>query len=852
MALVGGSALDAPAAVVDYVKARRGAPVRVRLGTLATGTIAAHADSKGLHTKTTQSLPLLHPMLAPLRESGIEPVLAIDIGAEGVEAYASVRIGGALLNRRTMSDALGKHGALIGLRGLDSLSLPIAVNKLDGPTLTLAIDGLRFRVGGFLEGRGTMSLHNETVIFDATATGTVPGLAAITVPIKRDADGSLSGKVKVALSIKGFGGELEASFAHGVVDVVGTVRYANEKFDGMVTIAATDKETAKTLATAHTPAEIKAVAPAAEGAKPHDGAAVHAAKRGDRVLVGWGTVNVRLADWLSGEASVLVDADADVTIVGKITPRMNGPLFPPRDYKHQLAKVEVRAIYGVPVVGNVFVFANVGLEALAKFGPATLTNLEITGRWSTKPTTLQTFGLTGTLNISAFAGLRLVAEGGAGLQVLDHDIKIGVALSALAGVRGYVDVTPRIGYREVADPQLGKKGEFFLGGHLDIAAQPLLQLGGDLFVDLDSPWWSLAPDKRWTWPLAQLEYPLPGEFGIGADVEYVLGSGKTPDIRFTPVAFDASRFMTDLVNDHVPPRKIPPADKKGTWTEPGSKTATGPAGAPPEVNAHPTKPTTPNTGAGIKTPADHAQTPKPENAAMVQKAMSGHADIMKKEQNHPENEVEIAEIVARLKALGFATVAAESTATEWILTASINPASKSRLKKAPPQIYRAPILTTATSGRRGEHVAGEVGVSQYLKPTGEPPAWQVLAGKGVYWVRAHLLDGHLAGPGDAWNLAVVPTGVNTRLHTRYELALKEKTPLGHRYHVDITVYYWDRTGDNSEVELNLKKRNKDFDITEFPRNIFVKYKKISAPPETFPPVDEPVRLPHEWELERNP
>ncbi|RZU11355.1 hypothetical protein EV645_6521 [Kribbella rubisoli] len=700
MALVGGSPIEAPANVVDYVKARDGAPVRVRLGTMAAGTITVHATSKGLRTEETQSVPLLHPMLAPLRSAGVEPVLAIDVGSQGVSGYVSVRVGGHLLKPGGISRELGKHAALLGLQGLDSLSLPIAKNQLDGTILGLEFKNLSFKIGGFLSGSGSLGLHNEIVTFDATATGTVPGLVTITVPIKRGADGSLSGKVNVALSVKGFSGEVEASYANGVVDVIGTVRYMNEKFDGSVTIAATDKQNAKALSTAHTPAEVKTTAPAAEGTKPHEGAApapaaatpaaagagpapgaAVAAKPGPRVLVGWGTVNVRLAEWLTGEASVLVDADGDVTIVGKITPKLTKPLFEQRDNKYQLAKVEVRAVYGVPVVGNVFVFANIGLEALAKLGPATLTNMEMTGTWSTKPTVLQSFGLTGTLNISAFAGLRLVAEGGAGLEILDHDIKIGVALGALAGVRGYVDATPRIGYREVADPQAGKKGEFFLGGHLDIAAQPFLQLGGGLFVDLDSPWWSPAPDKRWTWPLGQLEYPLPGEFGIGADVEHVLGSGKIPEIKFSKVDFNADRFLTDLVSDHVPPKKSTDAQKKGTWSESTSRTAAAPPQLSPGTAKPPATASKPGGPSG-KTPADHAQTPKAENDAKTKQAMQVYLAEMKAAKAHPEDDTEMAATLRKLKAAGFTTAEATHEGPNWHIRATVNPTAETRVPAA--------------------------------------------------------------------------------------------------------------------------------------------------------------------------
>ena len=161
--------------------------------------------------------------------------------------------------------------------------------------------------------------------------------------------------------------------------------------------------------------------------------------------------------------------------------------------------------------------------------------------------------------------------------MLGHDIKAGVGIAALAGVRGYVEATPTVGYRETADPQAGKKGEFFIKGHMELAAQPFLGLDGDLFVDLDSPWWSPAPDKRWTWPLGQLEYPLPGQFGIGADVDYVIGSDKFPEIQFTQVDFSADRFMTDLLEDHVPPKSKGEQDPAGQWQE----------GAPPVGAADP-------------------------------------------------------------------------------------------------------------------------------------------------------------------------------------------------------------------------------------------------------------------------
>src|SRR5262249_15036740 len=139
----------------------------------------------------------------------------------------------------------------------------------------------------------------------------------------------------------------------------------------------------------------------------------------------------------------------------------------------------------------------------------------------------------------------------------------GVGLNALAGVRGYVEATPRIGMRE---PMPGKR-EYYIEGHLEIAAQPVLIFSGDLFVSIDSPWWSPLPDKTWTWPLFSLEYPLPGEFGIGADVKYVLGSKEWPSIEFGEVNFDSSKFMTDLLNDNADDKSGGEEQKQGDWVE---------------------------------------------------------------------------------------------------------------------------------------------------------------------------------------------------------------------------------------------------------------------------------------------
>lgn len=681
--LAGGQEFAPPEPVGIYLAGRRqGGQVRVRLDGLSTGVITVRRKGAGYETERPQPLPLDHPLLRPLPAT-VRPVIAVSIEAGVVTGRASVLVGGRLLpGRSALLDSLAENAAALGWHGLDALRFTGITNELSGTTLKVKAENLSFGISRFLRASGSLGLENDKLTVDATATGEVPGLGTITVPISLAPDGSLSGSAKVALALKGFSGELTAAYARGVVDVQGTVQYTNEKFDGQVTIVATDKESAKALTASHTPAEAAAAAPvpgtgsgATGDVAPAAGATEATApapgpRPGPRVVVGWGTVRVRLADWLSGEAMVVVDQKGDVTVVGTITPRMETPLFEQRDWIRPLPKLEVRALYGVPVVGNVFLFANVGLEAVAKLGPATLDRMEMTGTWSTDPDVLQSFGLTGTLNISAFAGLRLTAEGGAGVEILDHDIKAGVAISALAGIRGYVEATPSIGYRETADPQAGKRGEFFIAGHMEIAAQPFLGLSGEMFIDLDSPFWSPAPDKRWPWPIGQLEYPLPGEFGIGADVEHVLGSGTVPEITFGEVQFSPEKFMTDLVSDHVPPKKATDEVKAGTWKE--GATAPG-ASAEPELNGEGPPPAQDKGARGRQDPED-GDVPRPEVQQRWLAGLKALGSLAETSHRNPQDVGELSRALAGLKKeYGFTSLEPTLSGTMWLINASMNP-----------------------------------------------------------------------------------------------------------------------------------------------------------------------------------
>ncbi|MFJ7204033.1 hypothetical protein ACIQWR_10935 [Streptomyces sp. NPDC098789] len=734
LALQGGAELTATPAIAAHLDAlgAAGGPVPVRLGQLANGTLNLRRTEGGALVTgpgdAFQPVPLLHPLLHPLRARGIEPVLALRVHDGVLEGHASAVVKGRLLGGgRALLDLMEQHPDALGWAGLGGLRLPGVENELRGTTLVVNVSGMSFTLGGFLSATGSFGLANEVVTFDAVARGAVAGLGAVAVPVRRGPDGALTGSASVDVLLRGFTGQLTAAFGAGAVDVRGTVRYTNEKFDGELTLVAANAKTAKELTDSKLPDRAKAAAaplaagasePAAPSFAPAPAPAVEpvAAAPGPRVVAGWGTLQVRLADWLSGEALVIVDHLGDVTVVGKIAPRMDKPLFAERRYERQLARFEVRTVYGVPLVGNVFLFANIGLEALAVLGPATLDHIELTGTWSTKPEVLRDFGLTATLNVSASAGLKLTAEGGAGATLVGHDIKAGLALSALAGIRGYVEATPRIGYREVADPKAGKHGEFFLAGHMELAAQPFLGLGGALFVELDSPWWSPVPDHRWDWPLFQREYPLPGEFGIGADVEHVVGSGKVPEVTFGEVDFAPEKFLSDLVGDRLPAKAAKDEPKRGSWSEPGSAappaagagkaagaarpaapppTAKGAAATPPPAGTKPagakaagTKP------AGAKAGPDEPVVPAPAVQERWLTGLKALGEVAAKSHRDPYDAAELRDALAGIKrAHGFTALEAELHGNAWQITASMNPTT-----------HNLPLVEADTTAKRAAEV----------------------------------------------------------------------------------------------------------------------------------------------------
>jgi hypothetical protein len=553
--------LRIPEAVAQGVEPGKDLDLKVRLPGLAEGALRVRKQGEAFGTAGAQAILLRHPALA--RFAAANPtVLALTVRENRVTGFVGLGTPGPVKgNDRSLVAAMAKGAELLNWAGLSNLRFPTVRNRFEGGVIDLAAENLSFTVGGFLSGTGSVALDNRALSFEGSAKLSVPGGSSGELLVKQDPAGELSGRLEILVALGSVAGTVVATLAKGFVSILGQVAYSGDRLSGKVTLVATDEATAR---------DVTLAKPSAGGDVPIElPGPDRPPKPGKRAFCGWGQLTFRVTDWLAGTATVIVNSKGQATIVGEIAPPKEFILFEQKEWIQRIFKVEVKAGYGIPVVGQVGLFANIGLDAIAKIGPGKLYGIKLSGAYSTDPRVAKNLTIEGTLNISAFAGLRLRAEAGLVVTFLGHDIKAGAGVNGIAGVRGYVEATPRIGMRELAP---GGKREYFIQGHLEIAAQPVLGFSGDLFVAIETPWWSPLSDKRWTWPLFSIEYPLPGEFGIGADVDYVLGSKKWPSIKFGEVNFDSSKFMTDLMNDNTDKGSGKEQKKPADWAEgPGAK-----------------------------------------------------------------------------------------------------------------------------------------------------------------------------------------------------------------------------------------------------------------------------------------
>ncbi|GFO64335.1 eCIS core domain-containing protein [Geomonas paludis] len=578
------SAVFAPSEKVKgEIEAAKGKGLEVRVivkGLTGEGRVKVRMDSKkNLDSIGKGTMPLQNPWTDQLGGMHVNFTIRNN---EVKDGYASLTPKGG--NTNDWLRALQKNSELLGGLGLKVEKLPKPINSFESGKLTLGVEGLKVEIGGFLDASVNLSVENVSKPkIDASATVDVKGI--VKGELKLDnTKGSLAGQLTLAVNHKSFSGMATVIYKpDGTVDIGGKAGYNADKLSGEVAFVATDMDSANrfakdAIAAAGGKENIEATGPPPPVPAPKP-------NNKTRAIAATGQLQFHLTQWFAGTVWVVVDGRGLLTVVSKIAPPGEIPLFPQKNFDREIVKFEAKAYYGIPVVGNLNLFANISLWALARLGPAKIYNIEILGTYSTDPEVQKFIQISASFNISAYAGLRLRAEGGAGVEIASHDLKFGIGIQVDVGLKAYADARPTIGYR---DP-----GVFYVGGTLDILAQPMLDLGGDFFIALETPWWSPISDHRWTWPLFSKQWPLSDPVGISAVVkEYVLGSGQVPEIELKKPEFDPSKFMTSMVDDNLPAKSGGKPSGSGSFKDDGSippPTIPPKKPAPKKPEAKPTK-----------------------------------------------------------------------------------------------------------------------------------------------------------------------------------------------------------------------------------------------------------------------
>ncbi|WP_456434549.1 eCIS core domain-containing protein [Thermosulfuriphilus sp.] len=526
---------------------REGFEVALHYGKLARGLIHIRATDHGpegpiFSSRETGILPLRRELLP-----GVPLALLIHLRRNRITGYLGIKESQGFrplrhINQRYLKD----YPQLFGLPAMDLLRGIRVENRLKDGILNFAIKDVRFRLLKAFKGRLSLELKDESLLLtEAQAQMAIQGLFETKVDFHRAKDGFLEGETQAEVNLGAPArGKVDLRWDREGLSGKGQISYRNEKFSGKIAVFVFSKDKTRELL------EAKNI-PARDLKKKFG-------------ILAEGDLTFSFTDWLSGTAHVVIDPFGHLTVIGEITPQREFELFPQKTFRKPLPRLEARARYGLPVVGNIFIFIGVGLELWAMMGPGKFYNIQISGTYSTDPQVAKNFEIQGSINISAAAGLDVRAEGGAGLEILAHDIKAGVGLTGRAGVKGYAEAVPIIGYRE---PTPEKKGQFFIRGELEMAAQPFLGLGGDVFIKVDSPLLSPLPDKTWRWPLFNRQWPLPGTLGIKAQVEYVFGSKSWPRIEFGQVDFNPTKFMSDIMAKRTQKGRGSPKKVRGRWRE---------------------------------------------------------------------------------------------------------------------------------------------------------------------------------------------------------------------------------------------------------------------------------------------
>jgi hypothetical protein len=342
-------------------------PIPVKFADLAWGTIQVARHSGGIYTPHPNVITLDHPGLPSLDDPRVPALLAeVQQGVvSGKIVTVSSQLSMGLPGSNFRQIDIASVPRVIALEDLQKLRIGALDNDLHAGRLMFHVRDMLYDLDGVFPGYGHFDLDDASTTFEAHAEIEAKGVTKNTVSIKRDVLGQLSATARLTGNLapkRGHTllGTLEATFLRGLFDIRGTLVYKSPTVNGEVTVLVTDADSAWQEVRTRLGDKAPAVTGTADA--PHG-----------LVLVGWGSLDFRLSDWLTGEAEVIVDPEGFVTAMGRLAPTKTIHLFGKR--KASETPFDFRTPGGVGVKVNV----GAKLKVHASIGPGVLGDIVIDG-----------------------------------------------------------------------------------------------------------------------------------------------------------------------------------------------------------------------------------------------------------------------------------------------------------------------------------------------------------------------------------------------------------------------------------------------------------------------------------------
>lgn len=289
-------------------------------------------------------------------------------------------------------------------------------------------------------------------------------------------------------------------------------------------------------------------------------------------ISGDGTLTMELFKGLTGKATVTVNEKGKAQVQGRIDFPNTVELFPEKKYEKNFfdfsKKFPLWGV-GIPVVDLYIgliaeIHANAGFRA--KFGPAVLRDISVTGEFGTDPETVTKMGLGGEIYIPAGAEIYLIFGGGIGLAAAIVDLTGGINLQGIAGLYTVLSARPNFKY---------ENGKYTVAGEMELDGVAQLKAEIDAYakVDVNLLIKTLTVWEK-TWKLADWTWDAGLNMALKAKMAYTLGEEFKPEISFETGTIDPEKLTKDVMPESgtpVPATSKPAKPEKAGLTLEGTK-----------------------------------------------------------------------------------------------------------------------------------------------------------------------------------------------------------------------------------------------------------------------------------------